>query len=374
MLTRERSRIDRSGGVMSLIVFHVPKRRWFGRRKMRRLVAVLAEQLRISDEVGIIDQGRAFALLPDTEALGAEVLARRLQRHLIAEGMAVNFAVFRYASGQNRGSDDNARNQNDRRKPPGGSGGASGDSTTANGKTSNWDDIPPPLRIASVGLEEEAMDTKNAEDRAACLVSTFAEHLPWWKRGLDLAIASTAMVIALPVLLVAAAAIRLEGPGPIFFKQQRMGAGRRPFSIYKLRTMVVDAERRRDDLVELNEQDGPAFKIRHDPRITRVGRFLRASSLDELPQLINVLRGDMTLVGPRPLPVHEAEACDDWHDARHSVHPGLTCIWQVTGRSRVSFDDWARMDLAYISRRSVWRDLKILFATLPAVLRGEGAS
>jgi lipopolysaccharide/colanic/teichoic acid biosynthesis glycosyltransferase len=137
--------------------------------------------------------------------------------------------------------------------------------------------------------------------------------------------------------------------------------------------MIVDAEAKKKELKQRNEQDGPAFKIKDDPRVTRVGKLLRKSSIDELPQLWNVLRGDMTLVGPRPLPVSESEACEGWQRRRLDVTPGLTCIWQVKGRSRVSFAEWVRMDVAYIRRRTLFNDLRIIAQTIPAVLLRRGA-
>jgi lipopolysaccharide/colanic/teichoic acid biosynthesis glycosyltransferase len=171
----------------------------------------------------------------------------------------------------------------------------------------------------------------------------------------------------------AAVAIKLSGPGEVIFRQKRAGLGGRPFTIFKFRTMVKDAEARKKQLAEKNEQDGAAFKIKDDPRVTKVGAFLRKTSIDELPQLFNVLKGDMTLVGPRPLPVNEADACEGWQRRRLDVTPGLTCIWQVKGRSRVSFAEWVRMDVAYIRRRTLWHDLVILAQTVPAVLMRRGA-
>ncbi len=143
--------------------------------------------------------------------------------------------------------------------------------------------------------------------------------------------------------------------------------------MYKFRSMISDAESLKSQLMELNEQDGPAFKITADPRVTRLGRFLRDTSLDELPQLWNVLRGEMSLVGPRPLPCDESDACLGWQKRRLDVTPGLTCIWQVKGRSQVTFNEWVRMDLQYVGRRSLWQDLKILISTVPAVLQRRGA-
>jgi lipopolysaccharide/colanic/teichoic acid biosynthesis glycosyltransferase len=205
------------------------------------------------------------------------------------------------------------------------------------------------------------------------LENLLVRPLPWWKRAIDIAGAAAGLLVASPVMGVAATLIKYGSKGPVIFTQQRAGLGGRPFTIFKFRTMVVDAEEQKAALRKFSEQDGPAFKLTNDPRITRVGRFLRKTSIDELPQLWNVLRGDMTLVGPRPLPVGESDACERWHRRRLDVTPGLTCIWQVKGRSKVSFSEWVRMDVAYIRRRTFWNDLRILFETIPAVLLRRGA-
>jgi len=160
----------------------------------------------------------------------------------------------------------------------------------------------------------------------------------------------------------------------MFFKQWRIGLGGNAFQMYKLRTMVVDAEEKRNSLLELNEQEGPIFKIKNDPRITPLGRMLRTTSIDELPQLWNVIKGEMSLVGPRPHLPHETAAYDPWNRRRLDVTPGLTCTWQVGGRSKIGFEDWMRMDIRYIRRRSLANDIHLIFKTIPAVLFGKGAS
>jgi exopolysaccharide biosynthesis polyprenyl glycosylphosphotransferase len=169
--------------------------------------------------------------------------------------------------------------------------------------------------------------------------------------------------------------IKLTSPGPILFRQQRSGLNGRPFTIYKFRTMVTDAEQRQHELAAMNEMTGPVFKVTNDPRITPIGRFLRKFSLDEFPQLFNVLRGEMSLVGPRPLPVSEVKRFNDLaHRRRLSVKPGLTCLWQISGRNDVrDFKDWVRLDLEYIDNWSLWLDFKILWWTVPVVLAGTGA-
>jgi exopolysaccharide biosynthesis polyprenyl glycosylphosphotransferase len=195
------------------------------------------------------------------------------------------------------------------------------------------------------------------------------------KDFIDVLGALALVVLLLPVMALIALLIRLTSRGPILFRQQRSGLHGRPFNMLKFRTMVTNAEQLKQELAALNEMSGPVFKVTNDPRVTKVGRWLRRWSFDELPQLFNVLRGEMSLVGPRPLPVAEVERFDDPADRRRlSVKPGLTCLWQVGGRNDVrSFKDWVRLDLEYIDHWSLWLDLKILLRTIPAVLRGTGA-
>jgi lipopolysaccharide/colanic/teichoic acid biosynthesis glycosyltransferase len=197
--------------------------------------------------------------------------------------------------------------------------------------------------------------------------------LPLWKRGMDIIGAGLGLLLLLPLMTLIAAAIRLTSRGPVIFRQQRAGLGGEPFAMLKFRTMVANAEARKAELAPLNQQDGPAFKLDHDPRVTALGRLLRCSSLDEIPQLWNVLRGQMSLVGPRPLPCKEAAACAGWYVRRLEVTPGITGLWQARGRSQVSFRRWMAMDLAYIRHRSLLLDVRILLETIPAVLLGRGA-
>jgi exopolysaccharide biosynthesis polyprenyl glycosylphosphotransferase len=193
------------------------------------------------------------------------------------------------------------------------------------------------------------------------------------KRTFD--IVGSALLIGLlsPALLLIAAAIKLSSRGAILYRSVRPGIGGRPFTCFKFRTMVHGAERLQDELESQNEVGGPLFKIRDDPRITPVGGFLRRWSLDELPQLLNVLRGDMSLVGPRPLPRRDYERLDDWHRKRYLVLPGMTGLWQVSGRSELDFDELVRLDFLYLERWSVWLDLTIMLKTIPAVIRRHGA-
>lgn len=194
------------------------------------------------------------------------------------------------------------------------------------------------------------------------------------KRLTDVLISFGLLVALAPVLLMTALLIKLTSDGPVLFTQTRMGYGKRPFKIFKFRTMVQDAEKLIANVAHLNETQGPTFKLKNDPRITSVGKFLRKTSLDELPQLLNVLVGDMSLVGPRPLPLRDYQGfSQDWHRRRFSVKPGITCLWQVMGRSSIGFDEWMALDIRYIEQWSMWLDIKILFQTIPAVFRGSGA-
>ncbi|MCI0405269.1 MAG: sugar transferase [candidate division Zixibacteria bacterium] len=193
------------------------------------------------------------------------------------------------------------------------------------------------------------------------------------KYTLDRLLAALGLAVLSPLLFITAACIRTTSPGPVFYKQLRVGQNGRRFWMYKFRTMVADAEQKKKELLHKNEMSGPVFKISDDPRITNVGGFLRKTSLDELPQLFNVLMGEMSLVGPRPPLPEEVFHYRLEHRRRLSVRPGITCLWQVSGRSNVDFEDWMKMDLAYIDGWSFWRDVKILFRTLPAVLTANGA-
>jgi exopolysaccharide biosynthesis polyprenyl glycosylphosphotransferase len=233
-------------------------------------------------------------------------------------------------------------------------------------------------------MPSNIFDLKQSRSRADeleghALITHYTGALEGWpvvaKRALDFCVALIALIAVSPVMLLAAALIKLTSPGPIFFLQKRIGQNKRKFTIFKFRTMAVDAEARMQQLQHLNEVSGPVFKIKHDPRITPVGSFLRKTSIDELPQLINVLKGDMSLVGPRPLPLRDYEGfSEDWHRRRFSVRPGITCLWQVNGRSSIPFEKWMELDMQYIDRWSLWLDLKILAQTIPAVLKGFGAA
>jgi len=217
------------------------------------------------------------------------------------------------------------------------------------------------------------------EDDGGSYVAAYTGAQEWRplaiKRVLDVFISAIALAALAPLFAVVAIFIRCTSEGPVFYFQERVGLNKRRFLICKFRTMVPNADKMIGQLEKLNEVSGPVFKIKNDPRITPVGRFLRRTSIDELPQLLNVLKGDMSLVGPRPLPVRDYEGFDkDWQRRRFSVRPGITCLWQINGRSAIPFDQWMKLDLQYLDEWSLWLDLKILARTIPAVLRGSGAA
>ncbi len=195
------------------------------------------------------------------------------------------------------------------------------------------------------------------------------------KRILDCTVSFLLLTLLAPLFVVIAVLIRLTSEGSVFFRQERVGLNKRRFRIYKFRTMVRNAEEIMSQVEALNEVSGPVFKIKNDPRITPLGRFLRRTSIDELPQLLNVLKGEMSLVGPRPMAIRDFEGfSEDWQRRRFSIRPGITCLWQVNGRNLIPFQQWMEMDMKYIEEWSLWLDLKILARTIPVVLRGTGAA
>ncbi len=195
----------------------------------------------------------------------------------------------------------------------------------------------------------------------------------WSKRLFDIVASSVAIIILSPVFLLTALAIFLEDGGPVFFTQQRAGKDMKSFKIYKFRSMYKNAESQFERMQAQNEQTGHAFKIKNDPRITHVGRFIRRYSIDELPQLFNIIKGDMSVVGPRPILTSQMEACNAYEKQRLVVKPGLTCYWQVCGRAKIKWDRWVELDLQYIEDMSMLKDIELIFRTFPAIFGQDGA-
>ena len=203
------------------------------------------------------------------------------------------------------------------------------------------------------------------------------EHKPniykWIKRGFDIIASLIAIIVLSPVFLITALAIILEDGGPVFFTQQRAGKDMKSFKIYKFRSMYKNAEAQFERMQAQNEQTGHAFKIKNDPRITHVGRFIRRYSIDELPQLFNIIKGDMSIVGPRPILTTQMEECNAYEKQRLIVKPGLTCYWQVRGRAKIKWDRWVELDLQYIEDMSILKDIELIFRTFPAIFGQDGA-
>ena len=330
ILARERARADRAGNKFSLVAFTFPERD-AGAQSTAGLMRVLAGRLRTTDETGWLEGGRIGVLLPNTPAVGAKKVARDVVSSFPRPGAAPSWRVYSYPS----------------QEPP---------------SKFPWEVTPLSGHIPTASGNAAAAHPAEA---------FFVSRMPAWKRCLDILTASAGLVLLSPLFAAVAVAVKATSRGPVFFEQMRSGRGGKPFVMYKFRSMIDGAERQKRELAELNEQDGPAFKIEHDPRITPLGRLLRMTSVDELPQLWNVLQGDMSLVGPRPLPCDESDACRGWQRRRLDVTPGLTCIWQICDRSGVSFNEWVRMDVRYIRSRSLWRDFKLLLQTGYVVLRGS---
>ena len=316
----ERERVDRSGGCFSLVCFTAPAGR-AGLAALRAVGRLLPRQLRLLDRAGWLSGCSIGVSLPNTPADGAWVLVKKIMLSLPEETARLNCRVYCYPM--------------------------------------SW---PSDARGAA-NLAGAAASSAIPASAAGPIEAYFVQPLPAWKRALDILGASFGLLVLSPLLLGTAVVIKCTSPGPILFRQLRSGLGSQPFRMIKFRSMVIDAEARQKDLMALNEQDGPAFKIKSDPRVTSIGRFIRATSIDELPQLWNVLVGEMSLVGPRPLPCHESDACRGWQRQRLSATPGLTCIWQLTGRSMVTFAEWMRMDIRYIRSRTLGHDLSLLFRT-----------
>lgn len=312
---RERARSDRAGRSFAVVVIDL---RAVPVQRMKRVPELTRSLVRETDDVGWFDQGSVGILLPEADRAHAEVVGAKLREAL---GDPKRAAVRVYVHG-------------DACLTP----QACGD--------------PEP---------SEALD------------DVLATPVPPWKRAMDVVGAVGLLAALMPVLAGVSLAVRLTSPGPVIFKQKRAGLGGRPFTFYKFRTMFEGAEARKAELLERNEMSGPVFKIAADPRVTPLGRILRRTSLDELPQLVNVLLGDMTLVGPRPPTLDEVPRYRPWHRHRLDVTGGITCLWQVSGRCTIAFEEWMRMDARYIQRRSPSTDVVLLWKTIGAVVSGKGA-
>lgn len=324
-MARERMRVDRNGSPLAILTIELPPARSRS-ADYEFLGRMLVSRLRITDSIGFLSGTRVGVLLPDTSKSGGWKVASDICAVYPPGHDRPNCDVFSYPDDASGRGDEGA----DRKKLPA------------------------------------------SETDEALLDRTIALKTPTSKRIIDVIGASLGLTLSAPLLLAVAGAIKLTSRGPAFYSQEREGLGGRRFRIYKLRTMRLNADLLQSQLRQYSEQDGPAFKMTRDPRTTWIGRWLRKTSLDELPQLWNVLRGDMSLVGPRPLPTVESLQCSAWQRQRLAVLPGLTCIWQIWGRNTVTFDEWMRMDLHYVRRQSFLYDMQLLLKTPPALVLHRG--
>ena len=375
---QERARADRSGKCFSMVVF-LPSDG--STADMGALIRILKERMRIYDSLGQLDPRRVALLMPEADSRGAWTLADNVIQLCLQEGLAFQCEVYSYPIDWTRegspSSDSGVRRHPLRitkdedeatpaagREVPAARAEGSAGVAAAPERTGTTDSA------LAVGLVERVKQSRPVFD----LGPLFVQPLPPGRRTVDVLVSSLALVLLSPLFLVVAALIKVTTPGPIIFRQQRAGLGGRPFTFYKFRSMYVDAEARLASVKGRNiHRTGPIFKDPDDPRITPVGRFLRRASIDELPQIFNVLRGDMTLIGPRPPKLDEVEKYQPWQRRRLEVMGGLTCIWQVSGRSEVGFDEWVRMDIQYQRKQSLLFDVKLLFKTVGAVISGRGA-
>lgn len=318
-IAREQSRADRTQSSFSVLIVETDARS----SPVDGFAKTLLGRKRITDDVFRLSRS-AFALtLPDTTASGARTLARAIEAKS-EHGLA--FTTFTYpnkwfVNGFDDGSDD---------------------------------------ETDAAAVAEPCADQS--------LEPLMAQRLTMFQRARDVAVSIVGLIALSPLAAIVSLSIKLNSRGPILYRHARIGWQGKPFQMYKFRSMIVGAEEQKTSLLEQNEQDGPAFKMTNDPRVTSIGRILRKLSIDEIPQLWNVLRGEMTLVGPRPLLPAEIAECETWQTSRLTVVPGITCTWQVEGRSEVSFADWMRMDLRYIREMRPLRDSIVLLRTIRAVL------
>lgn len=394
ILARERSRADRGCSRLSLLVLDLGLAHWREFSPYELLFA-FNSRVRETDEIGWFDRTSIGVLLPETSPQGAYCLAADLRDILKRGPPKVVWKIYCYPEERLPGRDDGDRE--DRRgrthlneKDTGASGPIARENpssrrsreTTSNSADEKMHSVavrePRTVRM-SPALRPDPAESRPTSPPSQIEVEMqplrevfYAARSPL-TRFVDIVGASVALLVFSPFMATAAIAIRCTSPGPIIFEQQRSGLGGRSFTFYKFRTMCVDADAQKKGLQDQNEQTGPVFKMSNDPRITPVGHILRKTSIDEMPQLWNVIKGDMSLVGPRPPLPDEVEQYALWQKRRLEVTGGLTCIWQVSGRSEIPFDDWVRMDLRYAERSSLWLDLCILARTIPAVVTGRGA-
>ena len=344
ILVKERARVDRNSHVFSIVAFEVG-RLDSGIVTPKYFIDSLKKKIRITDEIGWVDKHSIGVLLFNAGRAEAIRFIEKIQENYYEETLC-KYSISTYPEDSENHHNNCARH---------------------NGLANTCHHSMP-------GVTSSHVQRKNPDRPIALqLQPIFYDDISIWKRLSDIVLSTSALIVLGPLLIVTAIAVKFSSKGPIFFKQKRAGLGGKPFTILKFRTMHVDAEEKKRELLQFNERTGPVFKMENDPRITRLGVHLRRWSLDEFPQLFNVLVGDMSLVGPRPPSLDEVAKYANWHKYRLEMKPGITCIWQVYARHEKSFENWVRLDIKYRREQSFLLDMKLLFMTIPAVLSRRGA-
>ena len=334
----------------------------------QKLLSSFHARLRITDSIGLYEN-QIGVLLPETRKMGAMQVANELLKIAGREDQRIETDIFVYPW-----DDELASKANELVELPRNESGLTPAEILSGDELDSLDQERADDSDVDADQETELRRAPNDHSlMVARLPFDVRFSTPWWKRLTDIVGAGMLLVFLSPLLLLAALAIKLSSRGPVLFRQLREGKDGQQFWMYKFRTMIVDADTQKIGLREQSQQDGPAFKMDDDPRITRVGRYLRKSCADELPQLLNVMLGHMSLVGPRPLPVDESLECRPWQRYRLRVLPGLTCIWQVEGGRQTKFSDWMRMDMRYLQKRGFLYDLRLICRTAIKALLHRGS-
>ena len=375
-ISRERIRATRRSIPFCIVTIELIGRKQL-RLRRRSVIRLLHRNVRLTDQKADLGSNRFGFLSVDTSEMGGRAVLDRLSELCDARGINAKLTL--------RVHDPEGFDLEQTRHLPTGSGTSRSD----DGRGPQWiriDESSPSASALTTVLQPSRQSERagmsevrstRATSTNTCIISddTLVEKplaARVIKRAVDVVGASLGLVLTSPLIIVGAVAVKLTSPGPALFKQTREGMRGKSFTIYKMRTMVVDAESKQSALVKDSHRDGPAFKVKGDPRVTRIGHFLRITCIDELPQFVNVLRGEMSLVGPRPLPWHESRACHVWHRRRLDVPPGLTCYWQVDKAAAETFDDWMRMDLRYVDHNSLWQYLRLIARTVLVPISGRG--
>lgn len=335
-LAKERSRVDRDGTFFGFVILRLTDLAGAKCQTIER-AKLLHRRLRDTDEKGHLGFGRIGVMLPATDSSSSEFVLSEILRLTQAQGLTIEGESFVYPERRD-GPGSDQRHESDQ---------------------------------VLIPRDESVTKRLPVKGHSVAPITSMHPMYPAWKRALDIVGSLVGLTLAAPFLFFSAVLIKLTSRGPVLFCQQRTGYLGQPFEIFKLRTMIVNAAELKAKLLEKNERDGPAFKMRCDPRITVIGKLLRSTGLDELPQLVNVLRGEMSLVGPRPLPTEEADQCLGWQKRRQEVKPGLTCFWQLAKSRHIPFADWMRLDLKYAKTCSLNLDIKLIAKTFTSVILGR---